>query len=49
MLGFTTFVTIVLGFATLMVYSSMPHDVNSTIEVLPTSVRYDSSYSVGNV
>jgi len=49
MLGFTTFVTIMLGFATLMAYFSMPHDINSTIEVFPTSIGYDNSYSVGNV
>jgi hypothetical protein len=38
-----------LGFATLMVSSSMPHDIGSTNEVLPISIGYDNSYNVGNV
>ncbi len=49
MLGFIAFVITMLGFVTLMVSSSMPHDINSIDEVLPTSTRYNSSYSVGNV
>jgi hypothetical protein len=32
-----------------MASSSMPHKNNSTDEVLPTSIGYDSNYSVGNV
>ncbi len=49
MLGFTTFVTTMLGFAILMASFSMPHNISSTNEVLPTSIGYDSNYNVGNV
>jgi len=48
-LGFIAFVTIVLGFATLMVFSSMPNEISSIGEILPTYVGYDSNYNVGNV
>jgi hypothetical protein len=48
-LGFIVFDTTMLGFANLMVSSSMPHNISSTDEVLPVSTRYDSNYNVGNV
>jgi len=38
-----------LGFAVLMVFFSMLHDISSTNEVFPTSARYDNNYNVGNV
>ncbi len=49
MLGFITFVTTMLGFATWMVSSSMLHDISSNVEVLPAFTKYDSNYNVGNV
>jgi hypothetical protein len=49
MLGFIAFITTMLGFVAMMASFSMPHNINSIDEVLPTSVGYDSNYSVGNV
>jgi hypothetical protein len=49
MLGFIAFVTIVLGFVVLMVFSSMFHDISSIDEVLPTFAKENNSYSVGDV
>jgi len=48
-LEFVAFITAMLVFATLMAFSSMPHDINSIDEVRPTAIRYDNSYNVGNV
>jgi hypothetical protein len=42
-LGFVVFVTIVLGFVVLMASFVMLHNINSTNEVFPTSVGYDSN------
>jgi hypothetical protein len=38
-----------LGFVTLMASSTMPHNINSTNEVLLSFARYNNSYCVGNV
>jgi positive regulator of sigma E activity len=43
MLGFVTFVTIMLGFVVLRAFSRMLHNFNSTDEILLASVGYDNN------
>jgi hypothetical protein len=43
MLGFVTFVIVMLGFVVLRVFLTMPHNFNSTDEVLPASAGYDNN------
>jgi hypothetical protein len=49
MLRVITSIITMLGFVILTASSSMPHDINSTDEVLLASPGYNNSYSVGNV